>query len=202
MLHRKANIHPGQRILVHGAAGGVGTALLQLGQLDGLQMFGTASKGKHEIVSSLGATPIDYKNEDFVKRVFDLTGDGVDAAFDPVGGAHLGESYRVVKKGGTLVAYGVSSAVKGGSQMLLSSLLRLGLYKLIPDGKASCFYGIRDQKTIQEDLAKLLELLRQGKLKPIVADRLALSQIAKAHGLLDTAGVIGKLVLVSENSGT
>ena len=71
MLHRKARIQPGQRILVHGAAGGVGTALLQLGKLNQLEIFGTASIGKHDVVRGLGATPIDYKSEDFVKRVLD-----------------------------------------------------------------------------------------------------------------------------------
>ena len=87
-----------------------------------------------------------------------MTGGGVDAAFDPIGGAHLGKSHCVVKKGGTLVAYGISCAAKDGKLAILSTLLRLGLYKFIPYGKACCFYGIQDQKTIQEDLGKLLDL--------------------------------------------
>ena len=198
MLHRKAHIKPGQRILVHGAAGGVGTALLQLGTLDQLEMYGTASKGKHDLVRTLGATPIDYKSEDFVKRILELTGDGVDAAFDPIGGVHLGESHRVVKKGGSLVAYGFSAVVKGGTSSLLSTFLRVGLYRLIPDGKACCFYGIHDQPTIQEDLGKLFELLRQGMLRPIIAARLPLTQITRAHELLANAGVAGKVVLVPD----
>jgi NADPH:quinone reductase-like Zn-dependent oxidoreductase len=200
MLHRKARIQPGQRILVHGAAGGVGTALLQLGRLDRLEMYGTASIGKHDIVRGLGATPIDYKSEDFVKRVRDLTGNGVDAAFDPIGGAHLGKSHRVVKKGGTLVAYGISCAAKEGTPAMLSTFLRLGLYKLVPDGKACCFYGIQDQKTIQEDLEKLLALLRDGQIAPVVAAKLPLTRIVEAHALMDTAGVAGKIVLLPESS--
>ena len=199
MLHRKARIQPGQRILVHGAAGGVGTALLQLGKLDQLEMYGTASIGKHEVVRGLGATPIDYKSEDFVKRVLDLTGSGVDAAFDPIGGAHLGKSHSVVKKGGTLVAYNFSCAAKEGKPAILSTFLRLGLYKLIPDGKACCFYGIHDQTTIQEDLGKLLELLNRGKLRPIIGAKFPLTQIAEAHDLMDKAGVAGKIVLVPDS---
>ena len=86
-MHRTANIRSGERILVHGAAGGVGTALLQLGKLAELEMYGTASKYNHELVSALGATPIDYRTEDFCERIRSLTGDGVDAVFDPIGGA-------------------------------------------------------------------------------------------------------------------
>jgi NADPH:quinone reductase-like Zn-dependent oxidoreductase len=198
MLHRKARVKPGCRILVHGAAGGVGTALLQLGKLDQLEMYGTASKTKHDVVKALGATPIDYKSEDFVKRVLDLTGDGVDAVFDPIGGAHLGQSHRVVKRGGALIAYGFSSAVEDGMRSALATFLRVGLYKLMPDGKSCFFYGIHDQKIIQEDLGRLLSLLVQKKVKPIVAAKLPLAQIAKAHTLMDTPGVVGKIVLVPE----
>ena len=86
-MHRTANVRSGERILVQGAAGGVGTALLDLGKLAGLEMYGTASKYNHELVSGLGATPIDYRTEDFVERIRDLTGDGVDVVFDPIGGA-------------------------------------------------------------------------------------------------------------------
>jgi NADPH:quinone reductase-like Zn-dependent oxidoreductase len=198
MLHRKAHIRPGQRILIHGAAGGVGTALLQLGKLEQLEMYGTASKGKHAVIQALGATPIDYQNEDFVSRVLALAPGGVDAAFDPIGGAHLSDSYRVLKKGGTLVLFGMSTAVKAGNSAVLGTLLRLGLYKLLPDGKACHFYGINDQVAIQQDLSRLLTSLDQGKIKPIVGAQLPLSQIVKAHELMDTAGVVGKLVLVPD----
>jgi NADPH:quinone reductase-like Zn-dependent oxidoreductase len=172
--------------------------LLQLGQLEQLQMYGTASSGKHDVVRALGATPIDYRSEDFLSRVLSLTGDGVDAAFDPIGGTHLGESYRAVRKGGTLVAYGVSSAVKSGMRTALATLLRVGLYKLIPDGKSCRFYGIHDQAAIQQDLARLLGLLERGSIKPLVGAKLPLTQIDKAHALMDTAGVVGKVVIVPE----
>src|SRR5262249_37312796 len=80
MLHRVAHAMGGERILVHGAAGGVGTAFLELGQLDGLDMYGTASKAKHDLIVRLGATPIDYRSEDFVARIAAMTsGQGVDA---------------------------------------------------------------------------------------------------------------------------
>ena len=84
MLHRVAHVERGGRILIHGAGGGLGTAFLELGHLAGLEMYGTASKAKHALVSRLGAVPIDYHTEDFVERVRALTGGaGVDAVFDP-----------------------------------------------------------------------------------------------------------------------
>lgn len=85
MLHRIAKVSTGGRILVHGAAGGVGTALLQLGALRRLTMYGTASKSKHAEVVSAGGIPIDYETQNFSARVRELSRDGVDAVFDPVG---------------------------------------------------------------------------------------------------------------------
>jgi NADPH:quinone reductase-like Zn-dependent oxidoreductase len=66
MIHRMAQLQSGQSVLIHGAAGEVGTAALELGKLAGLRMFGTASRGKHDLVSALGGIPIDYKTDDFV----------------------------------------------------------------------------------------------------------------------------------------
>jgi NADPH2:quinone reductase len=76
LLHPTASVRSGERVLVHGAAGGVGSALVELGKLAGLEMYGTASRYNHEVVSALGATPIDYRTEDFVDRIRSLTGDG------------------------------------------------------------------------------------------------------------------------------
>src|SRR5512140_2297931 len=82
MLHRSGKVRQGQRVLIHGAAGGVGTALLQLGRLAGLEMYGTCSSRGAQAVSDLGGTPIDYKNKDFVEEIRRLTGDGVDVVLD------------------------------------------------------------------------------------------------------------------------
>ncbi len=96
-LHQYGQVQPGERLLVHGAAGGVGTALLELGRLAGLDMYGTAGRDDHDLVTALGATPIDYQRDDFVERIRLLTNDGVDVVVDPVGGAkHLWDSYPPV----------------------------------------------------------------------------------------------------------
>ena len=205
MLHRVAHVALGQRILVHGAAGGVGTAFLELGHLAGLQMYGTASRPKHGLVARLGATPIDYRAEDFVGRVAALTGGvGVDAVFDPMGSAHLKRSVKTVRKGGGVVGYGFyETANRGGSVVLdvLSQYLRLALWSLPPQRKHVAFYDIRSQKKkrpdwFREDLTALLGLLAAGTLRPVIAERLPLEDVVKAHQQVEHAEVQGKLVLI------
>src|SRR5918994_7196674 len=100
MMRRSVRVKPGQRVLIHAAAGGIGTALLQLGRLVDLEMYGTAAGRKHELVSSLGATPIDYQHVDFVEEILRLTGDGVDVVFDGIGGTHLWRSLKTLRSGG------------------------------------------------------------------------------------------------------
>jgi NADPH:quinone reductase-like Zn-dependent oxidoreductase len=204
MLHRVAHAGRGGRILIHGAAGGLGTAFLELGQLAGLKMYGTASKAKHPLVSQLGAMPIDYHTEDFVERVRALTGGtGVDAVFDPIGSAHLKLSAHAVRKGGTIVAFGYYEAANRGTGALrdiLSQNLRLWLWALPPQRKHVAFYDTRTTKRkhpdwYRDDLARLFALLAAGKLKPVIADRLPLEQAVIAHRRLEQAQVQGKLVL-------
>src|ERR671910_3841782 len=204
MLFRVAKVKPGERILVHGAAGGVGTALLQLGGLQGLEMYGTASAGKHDLVSGLGATPIDYKAEDFVERGCALTGDRVDAVFDHIGGAHVARSFRTLRRGGRLVGYGLSSGLAGGSALVLgaATLGRIALWNALPNGKRATFYTTvyilkeRHPEWFREDLALLLGLLAEGRVRPVVAEHLPLEGVVRAHELLEGARARGKLVLL------
>ena len=213
-LHQIAGVRSGERILVHGAAGGVGTALLQLGKLAGLEMYGTASKHNHQLVSALGATPIDYRNEDFVERIRSLTGDGVDVVLDPVGGArHLWRSYRALSKGGQLVWLGSAATNKQGlrvgplSMMLIvwwvRAALMVFLLRLIPDGKQvpPCptldKFAKAHHEWYRETLTELLDSLAAGRIKPVVAERIPLAEAARAHELLERSGHTGKVVLVT-----
>ena len=100
MLQRVAKLRQGQRFLVHGAAGGVGTAALQLGNIAGLEMFGTASKSKLELVSALGATAIDYRCENFLERIRQLAPEGLDAVLESIGGKTRTDSYHCLRRGG------------------------------------------------------------------------------------------------------
>ncbi len=132
-MHETARVQSGEKVLIHGAAGGVGSALLQLGKLAGLEMYGTASEYNHELVSALGATPIDYRSEDFVERVRSLTGDGVDAVFDPIGGAtQVWRSYRALRKGGRLVWFGMAATKKKGLRVIPFTLMMQVLLGLLP----------------------------------------------------------------------
>jgi NADPH:quinone reductase-like Zn-dependent oxidoreductase len=203
-MHQTANVQSGERVLVHGAAGGVGTALLHLGKLAGLEMYGTASKYNHELVSALGATPIDYRAEDFCARVRSLTGDGVDAAFDPIGGArHIWRSYRALRKGGRLVWFGMAATKKKGLRVIPFTLLMQALLSFIPGGKQAPLMpdlGTFTQEHTDwycETLTELLDLLAAGSIKPVVSARIPLVEAVRAHELLERGGYAGKVVLVA-----
>jgi len=203
MLNRIAKVSSGQRVLIHGAAGGVGTALLQLGALHGLTMYGTASKSKQGAISSAGGIPIDYQAEDFSRRVRELSPDGMDAVFDAVGGMNWWRSYRLVRRGGALVCYGVSASVKGGKIAGAGSFLLLSVLKLIPDGRRGVWYNITNLRKehpdwFRADLKTLLDLLVQRKIQPLIASRLPLREAAQANELIEHAKVIGKIVLLCQ----
>ncbi|UWZ85244.1 zinc-binding dehydrogenase [Occallatibacter riparius] len=114
MMYRSAKLKPGQRVLIHCASGNVGTAFLQLGRLAGLEMYGTGSAQAAGIVNELGATPIDYRNSDFVQEIHRLTGDGVDVVFDGIGGDNLWRSRKALREGGRVVVYGFQAKLHGG----------------------------------------------------------------------------------------
>ncbi|MGN6634383.1 MAG: medium chain dehydrogenase/reductase family protein [Oryzihumus sp.] len=114
MLHRLAKVQSGESVLVHGAAGRVGVAVLELGALAGLRLFGTAAAGDCAAVERLGAVAIDYRNEDFVARVRELTGDGVDVVLDGIGGSTSLRSFRALRPGGRLVVYGHYAMLERG----------------------------------------------------------------------------------------
>lgn len=203
LLHRVARVEAGQAILVHGAAGGAGTALLQLGRLAGLKMLGTASRQKHGLVLRLGATPIDYKREDFVARTRETLPSGVDAVFDPVGGKHLWRSHQALTKKGLLVLFGLSSSLEKGRGEQAYTLFLLTLLKFLRGPSRVHFYGIghtrgSNQSTINEDLAHVLSLAAKHEIDPVIGATLRLEEAAKAHALLEESAVAGKIVLVHE----
>jgi NADPH2:quinone reductase len=202
MLHRCAHIKSGESILINGgAAGGVGTALLQLGKLVNLdKMLGTASSEKHGIVSDLGGIPIDYKSVDLYEEIIRLTSHndnepGVDAVFDGIGGKSFKSLYEILRNGGRLVAYGGTPTADLGDWLMMFTM------NVVSDKKKFILYSIQTLKRLKpawfhEDLVLLLDLLKQGKIKPIIGARMALNQAAKAHELLASGSVKGKIVLI------
>ncbi len=204
-LHGIGKARRGERLLVHGAAGGVGTAVLQLGKLAGLEMFGTARREQQDLVASLGATPIDYQADDFVARVEALTGDGVDVVIDPIGGAgQLWRSYRTLRRGGRLIWLGSVAVDKQGLRVAPFSMAMGLLLRLIPDGKRvpRCptmdKWATRHPSWYRTTLTELLDALAANRIEPVIAKRLPLADAAKAHELLERGGHTGKVVLTTD----
>ena len=213
MMHRSARVKAGQRALIHGAAGGVGTALLQLGRLAGLEMYGTCSSRGSSAVSDLGGIPIDYQNQDFVSEIHRLTTEGVDVVFDPIGGIHIWHSRKALRPGGRVVAYGNTTSLRGeglassrpGRRNRLHGIPIFALYIaggwLLPGRKRVIPYSIQWLERLKpdwfrQDLIALFDLLQQKKIKPLIAQRLPLAEAKHAHELLAKGGVTGKIVLV------
>ena len=213
MLHRSAKVRSGQRVLIHGAAGGVGSALLQLGQLVGLEMYGTCSSQGASAVSDLGGIPIDYRHQDFVEEIHRLTGEGVDVVFDGIGGTHIWRSRKALRSGGKVVAYGLTGSLQGGrlasgrsgGRHRFRAIAIFGWYIavswLLPGRKRAVPYSIQTLKRLKpelfrQDLIALFDLLKQQKIKPLIAARFPLAEARLAQELLGKGGVTGKIVLV------
>ena len=217
MLHRSAKVRPGQRALVHGAAGGVGSALLQLGRLAGLEMYGTCSSRGASVVSGLGAIPIDYQQQDFVEETRRLTGKGVDVVFDGLGGTNIWRSRQALCSGGRVVAYGLTASLRrgrlasgrSGGRHRFRAIAIFGLYIaggwLLPGRKRVVPYSIQWLKRLKpelfrQDMTVLFGLLEQQQIKPLIAQRFNLRDARQAHELLGKGGVTGKIVLVPDDS--
>lgn len=217
MLHRSVHVEPGQRVLIHGAAGGVGSALAQLGCLAGLEMYGTCSSRGAAAVSDMGAIPIDYQNQDFVKEIQRLTSAGVDVVFDGIGGDHVWRSRQALRPGGKVVVYGFTGSLQGGrlasgrpgGRHRFREAANLGVQVvrswLLPGRRRMVPYSIQTLKRLRpawfrQDLITLLDLLKQQKIKPLIAQRFPLSAARQAHELLGKGGVTGKIVLVLNRS--
>jgi len=209
MLHRSAQVRSGGTIVVLGANGGVGTTLVQLARHTGITVIGTAAPRHHAALRELGATPVDYRDPDLYRRIRELAPDGVDAVFDHVGGAGIAESWRLLRRGGTLVSYG-SAATKdeGGNSRLpmLKLVARLLRWHLLPNGRSARFYnfwaGRRRIDTfrgrLREDLTAVLGLLADGVLTAQVAARFPLSEASSALTLAESRTVAGKVIIVPD----
>jgi NADPH:quinone reductase len=221
VLHRTARAKRGETVLVHGAAGRVGTAALELGALAELRLFGTASARDRAAVERLGAVAIDYRNEDFLARVRELTGgEGVDVVLDSLGGPLSLRSFRALRPGGRLVVFGRYATIADGHKNWpaviewYASVAAVWLWAMLSPRRRAMKYQIqkfrdaaenrpgavggepRYPEWFQEDFRVLVEMLRRGEIHPVVAERLPLSEARHAHELLDSTAGTGKLVLV------
>lgn len=198
MLHRVAKAQAGQSLLIHGAGGAVGTAMLQLARDARITAFGTDIAAKHDLIRSLGATPIDAGAPE--AALHGTIGDGVDVVFDPLGGESLSRSLHALRPGGMLVAFGFQNEVLGRGGSIPLDFVKLKVWDWLPNGHATAFYSIgamrrRHPEWFKEDLATLFAMLAEGRIAPVVAEVLPLEEVRHAHERLEAGEVAGKLVL-------
>jgi NADPH2:quinone reductase len=199
MIHRVAKARAGQTALVTGAAGGVGTAALQLLRLAGVKTYGAASASKHPTVRLLGATPIDYRAGPIDRLTRALEPVGVDYVFDAIGGANIGPCIGALRKRGMLVAYGFMGAPGKLSQLGMFANIFLGAPLR---GRRGKFYGItmsyrKDPQPLRDDLAKIFALLAEKKIDPLITHTFPLMDARAALELLASGSVEGKIVLTN-----
>lgn len=203
MLHRIAKVAPGERILIHGASGGVGTALMELGRLSNLSMFGTASLDKHDILARFDTVPMDYRHEDFVEVLRQKAPEGMDVVFDAIGGSNYDKSLHTLSKKGRFIGYGYTSILQQGEASEWSqSWQSLGGMKQTDGGNPVYLYSSttlkkEHQDWFQKDVQYLLSLLAERKINPIISHRIPLREARRAHKLLEGSSVVGKVVLVN-----
>jgi len=207
MLHRSARVRPGGTILVHGANGGVGTILVQLARHHGLRVIGTSAPRHHHALQALGVEPVDYGDPHLADRVRELAPDGVDAVFDPIGGESVRTSYGLLARGGALVAYGNASARDNDQSMIwifCRLLARLFVWNALPNTHRATFYNFwaghllrraTFRRHLREDLTAVLDLLARGVVRPQIAARFPLTDVAAAMELAESRTVRGKVIL-------
>ena len=207
MLYHLGNLHPGERVLIHSAGGGVGLAAIQLARLRGAEIYGTASPAKHERLRELGVHRcIDYRTEDFEQVIQEATGGrGAHIILDAVGGDSFKKSYRSLAKCGRLFCFGVSSFAGGDRRSLLrtmASLARTPFYspiRFMLDNRG--VFGVNlgqlwdEQELVLGQLAALLALYEAHKIRPTVARAFPLEEAAEAHRYIQARKNFGKVVL-------
>ncbi|WP_406163736.1 medium chain dehydrogenase/reductase family protein [Streptomyces sp. NBC_00882] len=214
MLYGKAKVRAGQTVLVTGAAGGVGSILVQLARNAGVHVIGTASPRHHEALRALDVEPIDYRDPDLAARVRALAPDGVDAVFDHLGGVSVTLSYRLLNRTGTLVSYSITAALDDTRPTLLDFLpllAKLAFWNHLPTRRHASFYDIwagagkpdsakREafRARTRTDLTHVLNLLRDDVLTAQIAARFPLTEAAAALELAEssTRTAPGKVILM------
>jgi len=208
MLTRCRDLPSGATILVVGASGTVGTALLDLARHLGVKAIGTCSTANMPVIERFGAAAIDYRAGDFVTALRTLTagGAGVDIAFDAIGGAHFGRSFACLAPRGLLVGYGSQTMAVGGESLVAAGLglARLKLWSALSflfGGRRAVFYSITARRStrpeeFKADMAALFQLLRAGAIRPVVIERVPLAAATKVHERIDRGGLGGKIVLL------
>jgi NADPH:quinone reductase-like Zn-dependent oxidoreductase len=202
-LHGYGSLRPGERVLIHAAAGGVGIAAIQLAKAAGAEVHGTASPGKHQRIVELGADrAIDYRRDGWWKGL-----PPYDIVLDAIGGSSLRRSYDLLRPGGRLVGYGISSLQQGEKRSLRTALPQLlpmlrgfNLVKQLSESKAVIGLNMLtlwdDRGTLEPWIGPLSTAIAEGVVKPVVHAAVPFDKAAEAHRILAARENIGKVVLV------
>jgi NADPH:quinone reductase-like Zn-dependent oxidoreductase len=210
MFHRLAHVTSGQRILVQGGSGAIGSALLQLGRHVGATMVATASPTKLEGIRSLGATAIDYQAPDYLEQIRMVMGDGYDVIFDAIGLQGIRDFSPFLSKQGTFVSYGMMASFSDIKKRTFINFLRImnryfaqmrAISHLNRSSKqrTAVFYDITRLRHSHPDwyaadLNDLHELLQAHIICPCTAEKLSLDQARYAHQMLEQRRVQGQLI--------
>ncbi len=202
-------LHPGDRILIHGAAGGVGTAAVQLARGLGLEIFGTAGPSKQDYLRKIGVQhPIDYEKSDFVDVIRKYAPGGVELAMDPIGGKSWARSYACLAPAGKLAVYGFSAAagdsgarsIRRGLQAMLQSP-RFHPFKLMEKGAAVIGVNLGQARArgshLRDELGEIFRLYGEGKIRPVIGKTFPLDRAAAAHQFLQDRKNTGKVILTT-----
>lgn len=206
ILHHLGNLKSTDTVLIHGGAGGVGTAALQLCQWAGVsKVWATASGHKGDIIRKYGGVPIDRHNQDFVEVIKQATdGKGVDHILDPISGENLKRSLKVLAMGGKVYTFGMSAAAPTSKRSLLKAYFawrktpKLDPLKMMSRNQG--IFGVHmgtwnDEAVIAEQLNRIIEGINAGKLDPVIDSIFPVEQAAQAHQHIHDAKNIGKVLL-------
>jgi NADPH:quinone reductase-like Zn-dependent oxidoreductase len=197
-----------ERVLIHAAAGGVGTAATQIAKLLGAEVYGTASAAKHDAIRGFGVDhPIDYRSKDFADEVRRISGEAepLDLVLDALGGRNLKLGYGLLRPGGRLVTYGGSSFITGDKRNLPKAAAnfartpRFHAIKLASDSKSVVGLNILrlwdSRGTAEEWIEPLDQWIAQGLIRPVVGQTFPLERAADAHRFMQERKNVGKVVL-------
>ncbi|MDE3109699.1 MAG: zinc-binding dehydrogenase, partial [Acidobacteriota bacterium] len=187
------NMQPGHRILIHGAAGGVGTAAVQIARAKGLFVFGTAGPAKQEYLRKIGVQhAIDYEKADFAEVIGKYAPGGVEMVMDPIGGKSWRKSYECLAPTGRLVTYGFSAVAGPDGKMsriraakTLMQTPKFNPLDLMKKGAAVIGVNLRQARLrgdrLRSAMNEIFRLYAAGKIKPIISKTFPLEQAAAAH---------------------
>lgn len=198
-LHRSAKVKAGETMLIVGASGGIGTALLQLGQLADLKMYGLASKHKHGVLCDYDAIPIDYHGQNFVEVLRQVEPNGIDVVMDGMSRmAYIRKGLSLLRRGGRVVSFGDPRHLS----VLVQMLMTMVTVNLLPNSKSFKLYGtsryvLGDKQPFLDDWATLFALLESGKIRPVITDVLPILEAAEANRMLENGCVTGNVVLAA-----